>query len=40
VLPVGSRRALPVWTHPQLIMHPVAIQEVAETLLQDPIKRG
>jgi len=40
VLPVGSRRALPVWTHPQLIVHPVAIQEVAETLLQDPIERG
>ena len=34
VLPIGSRRALPVWTHPQLILHPIAIEELSETLLR------
>lgn len=33
VLPVGSRRALPVLTHRQLIVHPWAIQRVADVLL-------
>lgn len=35
VLPVGSRRALPVLTHRQLIVHPRAIQQVADVLLAD-----
>ena len=34
VLPIGSRRALPVWTHPQLVLHPKAIEVLVETLLQ------
>lgn len=33
VLPVGSRRALPVLTHRQLIVHPWAIERVADVLL-------
>lgn len=33
VLPVGQRRALPVFTHRQLIVHPSAITQVAEVLL-------
>ena len=34
VLPVGSRRMLPVWTHPQLLRDPAAIRPLAEQLLQ------
>mgnify|MGYP006272776409 CR=1 FL=1 len=34
VLPVGPRRALPVWTHPQLVLHPRAIEILVQTLLQ------
>jgi triacylglycerol lipase len=33
VLPVGERRALPVWTHRQLIGHPRALALVADQLL-------
>lgn len=33
VLPVGPRLALPVWTHRQLIVHPRALEPVAELLL-------
>jgi triacylglycerol lipase len=34
VLPVGSRRMLPVWTHPQLLRDPAALQPLAEELLR------
>ena len=34
VLPVGTRRMLPVWTHPQLMRDPAAILPLAEQLLQ------
>ena len=40
VLPVGSRRALPVWTHPQLILHPIAIDALTETLLQEDLSQS
>jgi triacylglycerol lipase len=33
VLPLGSRRAVPVLTHRQLIVHPRAIQLLADLLL-------
>lgn len=33
VLPLGPRRALPVFTHRQLIVHPTAIAQLAEALL-------
>ncbi|MEB3332293.1 MAG: alpha/beta fold hydrolase [Synechococcaceae cyanobacterium] len=33
VLPLGSRRALPVYTHRQLICHPRAIRELVDLLL-------
>jgi triacylglycerol lipase len=33
VLPLGSRQALPVRTHRQLILHPRAIEKVVEVLL-------
>jgi triacylglycerol lipase len=33
VLPVGTRRMLPVWTHPQLLRDPAAIRPLAEQLL-------
>ena len=33
VLPLGQRRALPVWTHRQLIGHPRALAAVADCLL-------
>jgi hypothetical protein len=33
VLPLGERRALPVWTHRQLIGHPRALATVADVLL-------
>ena len=33
VLPVGCRRALPVWTHRQLISHPRALAALASLLL-------
>ena len=39
VLPRGSRRALPVFTHRQLIIHPRAIAPVAELLLSDCVVR-
>jgi len=35
VLPLGPRRALPVWTHPQLVLHPKAIATLVETLLRE-----
>ena len=34
VLPVGTRRLLPVWTHPQLLRDPAAIGPLAEELLR------
>ncbi|MFN7229970.1 MAG: esterase/lipase family protein [Synechococcaceae cyanobacterium] len=34
VLPVGERRALPVWTHQQLIRHPRAVEALARELLR------
>lgn len=34
VLPVGPKRALPVWTHPQLVLHPKAMAPLVETLLE------
>ena len=34
VLPVGTRRLLPVWTHPQLLRDPAAIRPLAEQLLR------
>jgi triacylglycerol lipase len=33
VLPLGTRRALPVFTHRQLIVHPRAVSAVADVLL-------
>lgn len=33
VLPVGPRHALPVWSHPQLVLDPKAIERLIETLL-------
>ena len=35
VLPVGPSRALPVWTHPQLVLHPKAIDVLVPTLLDE-----
>jgi triacylglycerol lipase len=32
VLPVGERRMLPVWAHPQLVRDPQALQPLAEAL--------
>ena len=34
VLPVGPRRMLPVWSHPQLLRHPAALESLAEDLLR------
>jgi triacylglycerol lipase len=34
VLPIGSRRMLPVWAHPQLLRDPAALQPLAEELLR------
>ncbi len=35
VLPIGSTHSLPVWTHKELISHPVAIRAIKEKILSD-----
>ena len=34
VLPLGPRRMLPVWSHPQLLRHPAALDPVVKDLLR------